>query len=107
MGQAEQSLGVVFTHTEKDELKESHAAASTKKRERKRGKKKQPQRSRRATINDLVAGTSAATHVGRNTNLPFLSLGELRKKGTRAEASLLPLRRRGQAEREGGRERGA
>lgn len=38
-GQAEQSLGVVFTHTEKDELKKSHTAASMKKREKEKKKK--------------------------------------------------------------------
>lgn len=39
-GQAEQSLGVVLMQTEKDELRESHTAASMKRRERKKREKK-------------------------------------------------------------------
>lgn len=38
-GQAEQRFSVVFMHTEKDELKESHTAASMKKREKEKGEK--------------------------------------------------------------------
>lgn len=41
LGQAEQSLGVVFTHTEEDQLKESHTAASMKKREKRKEKNAQ------------------------------------------------------------------
>lgn len=56
---------------------------------------------------EMSAGTHVllATVTRRNTNLPFFSLGELRKNGTRAEAALLPLRRCRQAAEKGGRER--
>lgn len=58
-GQAEQSLGVVVMHTERDELKESHTAASMKRRERKKRKKKHTERERiqnqGATTNDLLS----------------------------------------------------
>lgn len=100
----------------RDELKKPHTAASMKKREKEKEKKhthteQEKTQNQWARLNDPTVDVSAVTHglvatvTRRNTNLPFLSLGELRKKGTRAEATLLPLRRCRQAAGKGGRER--
>lgn len=84
-GQAEQSLGVVFTHTEKDELKKSHTAASMKKREKERKKKKNTEREKtqnqQATINDLTAVTHVGCYSYTEEYQPSLSLfGRAEKK---------------------------
>lgn len=51
-GQAEQSLSVVFMRTEKDELKESHTAASMKKREKEKGKNTEGEKNPKSTGRD-------------------------------------------------------